>query len=174
MPSSSHCELREKDKRMSRRNISRQQEERMRGFAAINRYRRGEAKSLSAAARAEGTTVEAIRALLPKAITQDEPGGRIGVRPSDRYSATVQILTNEGALSVTARGSRERELAGQHRATVIRVLRGQESPSALEQYRGKTVGGHELISDFDLLSTFAQAGIVDQLDSLYVSPDASA
>ena len=174
MPSCSPCELREKDKRMSRRNTSRQQEERVRGLAALNRYRRGESPSLSAAAQAEGTTVEAIRKLFPAAISQDEPGGRISVKPTDRYSATVQVLTIEGALSVRARGSRERELAGRHRATVMRVLRGQESQSALEQYRGKTVGGHELVSDFDLLSTFAQAGIVGQLDSLYVSPDASA
>ena len=116
----------------------------------------------------------AIRKLFPAAISQDEPGGRISVKPTDRYSATVQVLTIEGALSVRSRGSRERELAGRHRATVMRVLRGQESQSALEQYRGKTVGGHELVSDFDLLSTFAQAGIVGQLDSLYVSPDASA
>jgi hypothetical protein len=151
----------------------RQQDERIRCLAAINRYRRGEADSLSAAARAERTTVDAIRALLPEAITQDEPGGRIEVKPSDRYSAKVQILTNEGALSVTARGSRERELAGRHRATVLRVLRGQEPPSTLEQYRGKTVGGHELVSDFELLSALAQADAVGQLGPLYVSPDAS-
>lgn len=158
----------------SRRRLSRrQQDERVRCLAAINRYRRGEARSLSAAARAEGTTVEAIRALLPEAITQDEPGGRIGVKPSDHYSAKVQVLTNEGSLTVLAHGSRERELAGRHRATVLRILRGQEPPSVLEQYRGETVGGHELISDFELLSSLAQADIVGQLGSLYVSPDAS-
>jgi hypothetical protein len=152
----------------------RQQEARVRGFAAINRYRRGEAKSLSAAARAEGTTVRAIRAMLPKAITQDRPGGRIRVKASDRYSAKVQVLTKEGALSLTARGSRQRELAGQHRATFMRVLQGKETPSALEHYRGKKIGGHELISDHELLSSFAEAGEVGQLESLYVSPDTTA
>ncbi len=151
----------------------RQQDERVRALAAINRYRRGEASSPSAAARAEGTTVDAIRKWFPDAITQDDRGGPIGIKPSDRYSAKVQILTNEGALSVTARGSRERELAGRHRATVLRVLRGQEPPSALEQYRGKTVGGHELVSNFELLSALAQADAVGQLGPLYVSPDAS-
>ena len=158
--------------RSHRRLSPSQQDERVRGLAAINRFRRGDARSLSAAARAEGTTVDVIRALFPEAITQDQPGGRLGVTPSDRYSAKVQVLTKDGALSITARGSRERELAGRHRATVIRVLRGQEPPSALEQYRGKTIGGRELISNFELLSTFAQAGVVGQLDSLYVSPDA--
>lgn len=150
-----------------------QQEVRVRGLAAINRVRRGESKSLSAAARAEGTTVRAIRTLVPAAITQARPGSRIRVTASDRYSAKVQVLANEGALTTMARGSRQRELAGQHRATVRRVLRGLEPKSALERYRGKKVGGHELISDYELLSSFAQAGIVGQLDSLYVSPDTS-
>jgi hypothetical protein len=159
--------------RSHRRLSSLQQDERVRALAAINRYRRGEASSLSAAAQAEGTTIDAIRRWFPDAIIQDDRGGRIRVKPSDRYSAKVQILTNEGALSVTARGSRERELAGRHRATVLRVLRGQEPPSALEQYRGKTIGGHELVSDFELLSSLAQADVVGQLGPLYVSPDAS-
>jgi hypothetical protein len=160
--------------RRSRRLTARQQEEKVLCLAAINRYRRGEAKSVSAAARAEGTTLRAIRTLVPAAIIQDRPGGRIRVRASDRYSARVQVLTNHGALSITARGSRQRELAGQHRATVLRVLRNEEPPTALEAYRGKKIGGHELISDYELLSSFAQAGDVGQLGSLYVSPEASA
>jgi len=160
--------------RRSRPLTQRQQEEKVKCLAAINRVRRGEAKTVSAAARAEGTTLRAIRGLVPKAITQDRPGGRIRVSASDRYSAKVQILAGEGALTATARGSRERELAGQHRATVQHVLRGLEPKSALEQYRGKKVGGHELISDYAQLSLLAQAGVVGQLETLYVSPDAAA
>ena len=158
----------------TRRLTVRQQAAIVRVFAAINRVRRGEAKSPTGAARAEGTTLKAMRRVAPDALIQDRPGGRIRVKPTDRYSANVQVLTKEGALSVTARGSRQRELAGLHRATVIRVLRGKELPSGLERFRGKKIGGHELISDYELLSSFAQAGIVGQLDSLYVSPDAGA
>jgi len=152
----------------------RRQEARVRCLAAINRVRRGESKSLSAAARAEKTTVTAIWELLPAAITQHRPGGRIRVKASDRYSAKVQVLSKQGVLSVTARGSRQRELAGQHRATYLRVLQGKEPPSALKRYRGTKIGGHELISDYELLLSFAQAGDVGQLDSFYVSPDTSA
>jgi hypothetical protein len=152
-------------------NPSKQLEERVKCLAAINRVRRGEAKTLSAAARAEGTTVAAIRALVPGAISQDRHGGRIRVKPTDQYSAAVQILANEGAVATTARGSRERELAGKHRATVMGVLRGTEPKSALQQYRGKKVGGHELVSDYAQLVSLAQAGVVGQLESLYVSPD---
>jgi hypothetical protein len=152
----------------------RQQDERVKCFAAINRVRRGESRTVSAAARAEGTSVRAIRALVPKTITQDRRGGRIRVTPSDRYSAKVQILTNDGALTTTARGSRERELAGQHRATVIRVLRGLEPKSALEWFRSKKVGGHELVGDYAQLVLLANAGVVGQLEPLYVSPDLAA
>jgi len=152
----------------------RQEEEKVKCFAAINRVRRGEAKTVSAAARAEGTTLRHIRELVPKTITQDRPGGRIRVKPSDRYSAKVQILTNGGALTTTARGSRERDLAGQHRATFMRVLRGLEPKSALERYRGKKVGGHELVSDYAQLVLLATAGVVGQLEPLYVSPDVAA
>jgi hypothetical protein len=163
--------IRSKRTRRSRNLSPRQQEERTKCLAAVNRVRRGEAKTLTAAARAEGTTVRAIRALVPKTINQDQRGGRIRVKPSDRYSAKVQILTNEGALTTTARGSRERELAGQHRATVMRVLRGVEPRSALERYRAKKVGDHDLVSDYAQLVLLANAGVVGQLEPLYVSPD---
>jgi hypothetical protein len=151
----------------------RQREERVRGLAAINRLRRGHSKSLSAAARAEKTSVRSIRKLLPAAIAQGQSGGRIRVKASDRYSERVEIISSQGRLVVTARGSRQRELAGRHRSTALRVLRGREPVSALEQFRGKTVGGRELISDFARLSLFANAGVLGQLDSLYVSPDTS-
>lgn len=159
--------------RSSRRPSLRQQEAKVRGFAAINRVRRGEAKSVSAAARAEGTTLRTIRELLPSALVQDRPGRRIRVKAGDRYSAKVQVLTKEGAISITARGSRQRELAGRHRATVLHVLRDEEPPTALKAYRGKKIGGHELLSDYELLSSFAHAGDLGQLEALYVTPDAS-
>jgi len=155
------------------RRTRRQQETGVRGLAAIGRVRRGESPNVTHAATAEGTTVKSIRQLFPAALIQDRPGGRIRVKTSDRYSARVEIMTDSGPLVVTAHGSRQRELAGRHRATYMQVLRGKEPASALEQFRGKKVGGHELISDFDQLSVLAQAGVVDQLDSLYVSPDTS-
>src|SRR5438045_3950645 len=75
----------------SRRFTLRQQVEKLRCLAAINQVRRGHAKSVSAAARAEETTIRAIRMLVPGTITQVRRGGRIRVKPSDRYSARVEI-----------------------------------------------------------------------------------
>jgi hypothetical protein len=147
----------------------RQHEEKVKCLAAINRVRRGEAKTLSAAARAEGTSVRAIRALVPKAITQDRPGDRIRVKASDPYSAKVEILTKEGALVVTARGSRQRELAGQHRATYMQVLANKQPVSALKRFRRRKVGGHQLLIDYARLETLAKAGVLGKLEELYVS-----
>ncbi len=149
----------------------RQQAAKVRGFAAISRVRRGESKSLSAAARAEGTSVRSIRRLLPAALLQDRPGGRIRVKAGDSYSWPVEVVTDLGAVVVNARGSRERELAGRHRSVFNQVL-GRELPSsALEEFRNKRVGGHKLISDPDQLFTLAEGGELDQLDALYISPE---
>ena len=157
---------------MKHRNRKQRQEDaRQRGFAAINRVRRGQSKTLSAAAWNEGTTVRSIRQYLPAALIQGRPGGRIRVKAGDPYSAWVQITTNAGPLDATARGSRQRELAGRHRSVVNRVLGKKLPPSALEQFRGARVGGYELISDPDLLFTLANRGVLDQLDILYVSPE---
>ena len=153
---------------------ARAQKARVRGLNAINRVRRGESKSLSHAARVEGTTLISIRRLLPAALVQGRPGQRIRVKAGDPYSARVEIITDQGKLDVIARGSRERELAGRHRAAVMRVLRGPEPASLLKQFRGKKVGGHELISDSERLLKIARDGGLDRLEDLYVSPGTQA
>jgi hypothetical protein len=152
---------------------SRTQEAKIRGFAAINDVRRGKYKSLSAAARAEGTNVKSIKRLVPGALLPSRPRARLRVRASDRYTQLVQILTDEGAIVVTARGSRERELAGQHRAAYLSVLRRKNSGSVLKKFRGKTVGGRKLLSSYERLLELGHGGIGDDLAELYVSPEAS-
>jgi hypothetical protein len=151
-----------------------QQTAKVRGLAAINRVRRGQSKTLSDAARIEGSTLKTIRRLLSAALLQGRPGGRIRVKAGDPYSARVEIITDLGPLVVNARGSRERELAGRHRAAFMQVVRGREPASILDQFHGKKVGGHELVSVFDQHSAFAQAGVLEQLDSLYVSPETTS
>jgi hypothetical protein len=152
--------------RLSRR----QQEAKLRGFAAINRVRRGESTTLSHAARIEGTILATIRRVLPAALLQGRPGERIRVKAGDPYSARVEIITDLGPLVVNARGSRERELAGRHRAVVIGVLREREPASTLNQFRGKKVGGRKLISDSERLLKMARGGELDHLEDVYVSP----
>jgi hypothetical protein len=148
-----------------------QEEVKVRGLAAINRVRKGESKTLTAAARSEGTTVKAIRKLLPGALIKGDHDGRIRVKSGDTYSARVEIITATGPLVVIAHGSRERDLAGLYRSVVFRVLGGKEPASSLRQFRGKRVGGHKLISDFNQLHRLALAGALGQLEGLYASPE---
>ncbi len=149
----------------------RQQTTKLRGFAAINRIRRGEAKSLTQAALAEGTTVRSIKKNLPAALAQGHPGGRIRVKAGDPYSAPVEIITDLGVIVVKARGSRQRQLAGRHHSIAVKVLDGKLPPSALEQFREMRVGGHVLISDPDRLFELLRGGELSQLDAVYVSPE---
>jgi hypothetical protein len=51
------------------------------------------------------------------------------------------------------------------------VLRGERPASDLDEFRSKTVGGHELISDRERLMTLAKGGVLNQLDTLYTSPE---
>jgi hypothetical protein len=142
----------------------------LRVFEALNLSRRKRI-SPSAAAKAAGTTLPTVKRLAPDALIQTHPGGPIRVKRSDRYPAKVEIFEKGvGPNTVTARGSRQRELAGQHRAVYMRVLKNIDPPSTLDQFRGKKVGGHELVSDYDELLTFAKAGYLSQLDTLYVLP----
>jgi hypothetical protein len=49
------------------------------------------------------------------------------------------------------------------------VVNRKKPASALEQFRGRKVGGHQLLSDYARLVTLAKAGVLGQLDTLYVS-----
>ena len=166
---------------------------RVRALAAINRVRRGKSPTVSAAAKAERTTVATIRRWLPATLRRDR-AGRLRVKTSDRYAARVEILTDDGVVEVTARSSRERQLAGRRLGgsrqdrgrrvdipIVLKRLRDLyvspetrywvNQPTALAEFRGKTVGGHELLSDPDRLTTLLKGGALDRLRDLYVSPE---
>ena len=151
-----------------------QQKEKLLDFEAINLVRKGKAKTVSEAARAVGTNVRSIRKLLPGALAGRGPNGRIRVKAGDTYSALVEITTTSGRLKVTARGSRERDLAGLYSSTIYQVLDQKAPPSSLRQFRGKKIGGQKLISTFTQLQKVALAGEVGQLDALYVSPESGS
>ncbi|MFL6439447.1 MAG: hypothetical protein ACJ71Q_17865 [Terriglobales bacterium] len=147
-----------------------EQQAKVRGLAAISRVRKGQSKTLSAAARAEGTSVRTIRKLLPAALVV-ERNGRIRVKAGDSYSAPVEVLTQHGPVVVNARGSRQREIAGRHRSVHIRVLRADLPKSALDEFRDVKIGGQPLLTNSERLFMLSKAGVLGQLDALYASPD---
>lgn len=163
-----------------KRKVRRQQSEtrtpsaeelRVRGLNAINDVRKGKASNLPIAAQNRDITVDTIRRLFPAALFQDRPGGRIRVKPTDPYPALVKIATDDGPAIITARNSRERDLAGEHRAAFLKVLRGDQPASSLRKFRGKKIDGHELASRAERFLETAEGGGFDHLESLYVLPE---
>jgi len=151
------------------------QDEDIRGLAAINRARNEGFEYLTRTmAEAEGTTLAFVRRRFPKAFYPSHYGDRLRVKPTDPYSWPVEILAESGPQIVTAGGSRERQLAGRHRAAWLGVLANRRPGSILRQFRDKTVGGVRLLANPARLFALARGGEIDDLDALYVSPGASA
>jgi len=146
----------------------------IRGLATINNARRGSGYITPPDARAEGTTLPFIKRRLPKAIFTTTSNERLRVRPTDPYSHLVEILGESGEPRiVTAYGSAERKLAGRHRAAWLMVLANREMGSVLRQFRNQRVGGVRLLADAEILFASARSGAIDDLDALYVSPEAT-
>jgi hypothetical protein len=82
------------------------------------------------------------------------------------------IPTTVGNASVTVRGSKQASELGKYMSAVGKYLRTGDV-EGLGKFEGKSIGGHSLITDPDLLSSLAQAGALT-LDEIYAIPEASA
>ncbi len=141
-----------------------------RALRVLARMRRTEA-SLSAAAREEHIDPRTVR----KYLGADLRGFTEGqVRPSkaDRRRRNMLIPTEQGASPIIVRGSREATLLGRYMSAVGRYLRTGDA-ELLGEFEGKSIGGHLLITDTDILNHLAQAGAL-QLDEIYALPESSS
>jgi hypothetical protein len=136
-----------------------------RALRAISRMRR-EKLSLSAAAREEGTTTATVRKLLPKALRRSKSGRWIATK-NDHYVRVLRLPGVHGPVTVFARSYSEAQLASAYLASLNRWAR-TEKPYELASFRGKRVGGFELITAARVLRPLRDAGLL-QLDSLYAA-----
>ncbi len=140
---------------------------RNRALHALARVRRGE--SLSQAAQAEHVKVSTVQRYLGNQFHQAAPGKRWKPTKSDRLSAQLNVLTPQGTIVATVRGSRERTRLGQYNVALRKWRRAEPGAEAeLAKFAGKRVGGHLLITDTRLLATLEDAGAMD-FDELYSS-----
>ena len=116
--------------------------------------RRG--KKWTVALRAVGTTARTARKGGGDLFYRGKDG-RIQAKGFDRKRLRLNIITDEGYKKVTARSSKERKLAGDHRNTVLGILRGALPKTELERFRNTKVGGQQLLFDPAQLS---EIGIV--------------
>jgi hypothetical protein len=79
----------------------------------------------------------------------------------------MNIITRFGPTVEIVRSWRERELLGRYNQALRMFRAGEDgAAAALRVFRGKTVAGHELITDIDLLIQLEEAGRLD-FDDLY-------
>jgi hypothetical protein len=123
--------------------------------------------NLTAAAREEGIDPRTVKRLLGPEITK-------AARPTkaDRRLRDMLIPTSGGTSPVVVRGSAQASLLGKYMAVVGNYLRSGDS-EGLEEFEGKSIGGHRLITDPDALDSLAQAGSL-QLDEIYALPESSS
>ncbi len=142
-----------------------------RALHVLARMRRTD-ETLTAAAREEHIDPRTVR----KYLGADLRGSRLNrkVRPTkaDRRRRDMLIPTALGTSPVVVRGSKQGSQLGQYMAAVGKYLRTGDSDS-LDEFRGKSIGGHLLITDPGTLGSLAQAGAL-QLDEIYALPEASS
>lgn len=137
-------------------------------FRVLGRMRRDRV-SLAVASRLEGIKQETVVRNARGALYRSGPGKPWKVRSEDRLSAAMTVLTRFGPTTVIVSSSRERQLLGDYDYALRRWRAGEYgAAAALAPFRGKTVGGHTLITDTRLLNQLEEAGRLD-FDTLYAS-----
>ena len=127
---------------------------------------RSRGETLSYAAHFEHTTVRTVRRHVGSALKLNPHTGRYTAKRGDTFRRDVNVLGADGYVPVTVRSSNQARLASQHLIAVNRFLRPPGDAELLAPFVGKRIGGVELLTDPDLLSMFADAGLV-KLDGLY-------
>lgn len=154
---------RKKSPRLSPRNSAAHDK----AIRVLRRTRRGE--SLSRAARQEHIKPATVREYLARQFHQDAPGKTWKPTKTDSLTEQMNVLTQQGRIAVTVRGSRERNRLGRYEAALRRWRNGEPGAEAkLASFKGLTVGGHPLITDVSVLSALEGAGDLG-FEALYSS-----
>lgn len=137
-----------------------------RALHVLARMRRAGA-TLTAAAREEHIDARTVRKYLGA-----ELRGRKRPTKADRRRRDMLIPTALGNAPIVVRGSKQASQLGRYMSAVGKYLRTGDADS-LDEFQGKLIGNHPLITDPDTLSSLAQAGAL-QLDEIYALPESSS
>ena len=125
--------------------------------------------SASVAARRVGMKLETLRRAAGRVLYRSGPGKPWKARSDDQLRFLVRIMTDFGPELVVAPNLRERKLAGAHSFAINMWRAGEDGAEAkLKEFKGKTVAGHRLITDTELLTQLEEAGLLD-FENLYGS-----
>jgi hypothetical protein len=137
-----------------------------RSLHVLARMRR-QGASLTAAAREEHIDPRTVRKYL-----KAELRGHGTPTKADRRKRDMLVLTTMGNAPATIRGSKQASQLGRYTSAVGKYLRTGDV-DGLAEFEGKSIAGHVLITDPNLLSSLAQAGALT-LDEIYAVPEASS
>jgi hypothetical protein len=144
-----------------------EQEAQRRAFDALAQMR-ADSLSLSAAARAAGTTVNTIKRHTGSALKQT-PSGRYRPTPYDRLGRPLLVPMADGPIWLTVRDSRSASKLGAYWAAVRHYLNTGDTRQ-LRRFRGRGITINKrfypFITDTDLLDPLADAGEL-AFDDLY-------
>lgn len=123
--------------------------------------------SLTVAAREEHIDPRTVRRYLSTELRKHGKATK-----GDRRKRDMLVPTAVGNAPVTVRGSKQASELGKYMSAVGKYLRTGDV-EGLGKFEGKSIGGHPLITDPELLSSLAQAGALT-LDEIYATPEASS
>jgi hypothetical protein len=130
---------------------------------------RREEVSASEAAHREKMKLKTFRQRAGRYLYRSGPGKPWKARSEDQLSFSMTVLTSRGPAEVIVRNSRQRKLLHRYEFALRMFRAGEDgAEAALKEFKGKTVGGHKLITDINLLIQLEEAGQLD-FDAFYTS-----
>jgi hypothetical protein len=142
-----------------------------RALHVVARMRRT-GQTLTAASRDEHIDPRTVRKYLGTELRGPKLKRKVRPTKADRRRRDMLVPTALGTSPVAIRDSKQASQLGRYMAAVGKYLRTGNSDS-LDEFRGKYIGGHVLITDLETLGSLAQAGAL-QLDQIYALPESSS
>jgi hypothetical protein len=150
--------------RNSNPRTTREEQARNRALHVLARMRRT-GQTLTAAAREEHIDPRTVRKHIGIELKRFAKEGTIYPSKSDQRARQMLIPTSQGTTPATIRGSAQASVLGRYMAAVGKFLRTGDT-DALDEFEGRSIAGHRLITDPEELSLLAEAGSL-QIDSIY-------
>lgn len=125
-----------------------------RALHVIATMRREPKLSLTHAAKLQGVKPDTVKKYFSAALRRSH--GRLRATKADRYKATLHVPDAQGhSVAIATRSSKDRAALSQYLRDLGRYLRGKRD--ALAPWRGKKIGGVELVTDGRILASIEPA-----------------
>jgi DNA-binding CsgD family transcriptional regulator len=146
-----------------------------RSLRVLRKVRQGEA--LYSTARSEGIDPRTVLNQLPNEFRKLR-GHWVAAHKADRLPRRMKLLDDKGRRPGVVRGSKAASLLGRYNDALSKFFSADKryagNESLLKPFRGKRVGGIELLTDPKKLVELAEAGELRFGDDLYAAPSGGA